>query len=52
LWVIRKKEPLSRWLACATFPLLINICSYCPTSFLFLQKMCQHMWSICVEFRF
>jgi hypothetical protein len=38
LWVIIKKEPLFRWLACATFPLLINLCSYYPTSFSFYKK--------------
>jgi thiol-disulfide isomerase/thioredoxin len=38
LWVIRKKEYLFRWLACATFPLLINIYSNYPTSFFFYKK--------------
>ncbi len=38
LWIIKKKEPLFRWLACATFPLLINICWNCPTSLSICKK--------------
>jgi hypothetical protein len=38
LWVKRKKEPFFRWLVCATFPLLINICSDCPISLFVCKK--------------
>jgi hypothetical protein len=38
LWVIRKKEPFSRWLAFVTFPFFINICLDCPTSFTIYKK--------------
>ncbi len=48
LWVIRKKEPFSRWLACPTFPLLINICSDCPTS-LSVCKKCVNMHEVDVS---
>jgi hypothetical protein len=48
LWVIRKKEPFFRWLACATFPLLINICSYYPTS-LYVYKKCVNICEINVS---
>jgi hypothetical protein len=48
LWVIRKKGPFFRWLVCATFPLLINICSNCPTS-LFVCKKCVNICEVDVS---
>jgi len=45
LWVIRKKEHLSRWLARATFLLLISICSSCPT-FLYMCKKCVNICEV------
>jgi hypothetical protein len=48
LWIIRKKEPLSRWLACATFPLLISICWDCPTS-LSICKKCVNISEVDVS---
>jgi hypothetical protein len=45
LWVIWKKQPLYRWLAYATFPLLINICSDYPT-FLFVCKICLNICEV------
>ncbi len=39
------KKPLFRWLACATFPLLISICSNFPT-FLSIYKRCVNMCEV------
>jgi hypothetical protein len=48
LWVIRKKEPLSRWLACPTFPFSINICLDYPTSY-FICKKCFNICEVDVS---
>jgi hypothetical protein len=42
LWVIKKKKPISK-LAYGTFPLLINICSNCPTAL----SVCKKCVNIC-----
>jgi len=41
----KKKKPFFRWLASATFPLLINICIDCPTS-LFVCKKCVNICEV------
>jgi hypothetical protein len=48
LWLIRKKKPFSTWLACATFPLLISICSNYLAS-LSVYKICVNICEVDVS---